>query len=259
MSQLEVKRHVPSGTVILNRPEKRNALTRQLLVELQQALSDLHQEKQVRAIILTGAGSVFCAGMDLAEMQATAQEDDAQAQWFEDAVLYKDVLETMLRFPKPLIAAINGPTLAGGVGLALACDLVVAAPTAKFSLPEPRRGLVAGLVSPLLAFRVGGGHAAKLLLTAEAIDAAEAHRIGLVHEIVPFDALWARAHALAAQVALGAPESLQLTKRMLNETIGEHLFTMLAAGAAASATARTTEAAEEGLKAFFEKREPKWR
>lgn len=253
-----VKKHVPSGTIILSRPEKRNALTRQLLEEFRQALGDLHQEKHVRAVIVTGAGSAFCAGLDLAEMQATAKSDNASEMWHYDADLYRDVLETMLRFPKPIIAAVNGPAIAGGMGLVLGCDLVLAAPCAKFGLPEPKRGLVAGIVSPLLAFRLGGSYAAKLLFTAATMDAIEAERVGLVHEVVEHDALWARAHALAAELATCAPQALQLTKRMLNETIGEHLFTLLSAGAAASATARTTEAAEEGLAAFLEKRQPKW-
>lgn len=259
MSLVQVKKHVPSGTIILDRPDKRNALSRQLLEDLQQAFSDLHQEKQVRAVILTGAGSAFCAGMDLGEMRATAQADDAAQQWMSDAVQYRDLLETMLRFPKPIIAAVNGPAFAGGLGLVLASDIVIASRQASLALPEPRRGLVAGLVSPLLAFRVGGGQAARLLLSADTYDAFEAHRIGLFHELVDHDNVWARAHALAGEIAKGAPESLQLTKRLLNETIGEHLFTLLSAGAAASATARTTEAATEGLTAFLEKREPNWR
>jgi enoyl-CoA hydratase/carnithine racemase len=164
----------------------------------------------------------------------------------------------MLRFPKPLIAAVNGPAIGGGAGLVLGCDIVVAAEEATFGLPEPRRGIVAGMVAPVLHFRVGGGQAAKLLLTGETIAAPEAHRIGLFHELAKADQLWPRAVELAGHCARGAPESLQLTKRMLNETIGEHLTTLLAAGAAASATARTTEAAAEGLAAFLEKREPKW-
>jgi enoyl-CoA hydratase/carnithine racemase len=114
------------------------------------------------------------------------------------------------------------------------------------------------MVAPLLAFRVGAGAAANLLLTARLADAQESLRLGLFHELTANDLLWARAHALAEECAQSAPESLQLTKRMLNETIGERLSTLLSAGAAASATARTTEAAEEGLAAFVEKREPKW-
>ena len=255
-----VKVEPPAGTIVLNRPDKRNAISRQTLADLSQALDDMHQERRVRAVILTGAGTAFCAGMDLGEMQATAQmpQADAWQQWHEDAVQYRELLDKLLQFPKPVIAAINGPALAGGVGLMLASDVVIASSEAKFGLPEPRRGLVAGIISPLLVFRIGASHAANLLLTARTIDAAEALRIGLVHEIAAADQLLGRTHALAEEIAKGAPEALLLTKRLLNETIGEHLGTLLSAGAAASATARTTEAAAEGLAAFLEKREPKW-
>jgi methylglutaconyl-CoA hydratase len=255
---LKISIHEHTATVILNRPEKRNALSRALLAELQQAFDDLHQERRVRAVILTASGTVFSAGMDLSEMHETNLSDRPQDQWQQDAEVYRDLLESMLRFPKPLIAAVNGPAVAGGAGMVLACDLAVAAESATFGLPEPTRGIVAGIVSPLLAFRAGAGQAGYLLLTAAAIPAAEALRRGLYHEVVSADHLWPRAAELAAQCARCAPEALQLTKRMLNETIGEQLFTQLSAGAAVSATARTTEAASEGLKAFLEKRPPKW-
>jgi enoyl-CoA hydratase/carnithine racemase len=258
-SLVQIQVHGNVGTVTLNRPEKRNALSRELLANLHEAFFDLHQERRVRTVILTGAGSAFCAGMDLAEMQATAQADDPMRQWGADAEIYHDVLTSMLRFPKPIVAAVNGPVVAGGAGLMLAADIVLAAPSAKFGLPEPRRGIVAGIVSPLLAFRVGAGRAARLLLEAAMIEAAEAYRIGLYHELVEPNQLWARAVQVAGECAQGAPEALLLTKRMLNETIGEHLFTLLSAGAAASATARTTEAAAEGVAAFLEKRPPQWK
>jgi methylglutaconyl-CoA hydratase len=254
--QIKVHEHV--GTIILNRPHRRNALTRQMLADLVQAFDDLHMQRRVRAVVLTGAGSSFCAGMDLAEMLETSKGENPLAMWHEDAVAYRDVVETMLRFPKPIIAAVNGPAVAGGAGLVLAADIVIAATTAKFGLPEPMRGLVAGLVSPLLAFRVGGGLAAYLLLTAHILEAADAHARGIFHEVVHEDLAWARAAETAGSIARCAPEAMQLTKKMLNETIGEHLTTQLAAGAAASATARTTEAAAEGLAAFLEKREPIW-
>ncbi len=254
--RLHIREHV--GSIILNRPEKRNALSRALLSELAQAFSDLHQEKRVRAVVLSGAGPVFCAGMDLAEMLETSRWDTAHAQWHEDAANYRDLIENMLRFPKPLVAAVNGPALAGGAGLVLACDIVVAADTAGFGLPEPLRGIVAGMVAPLLAFRIGGGHAARLLMAATTIPAAEAYRIGLFHELVGPDFVWVRANELAASLAKSAPEALQLTRKLLYETIGEQLLMQLTAGAAASAAARTTEAAAEGLAAFLEKRSPNW-
>jgi methylglutaconyl-CoA hydratase len=253
-----IKVNHPSGTIILNRPDKRNALTRQMLADIAQALDDLHQERKVRAVILTGAGTAFCAGMDLAQMQETANQPDAMQEWHNDAVQYRELIDKLLQFPKPIIAAVNGPAMAGGAGLALASDIVLGTPESKFGLPEPRRGIVAGLVSPLLVFRIGASHAANLLLTARTIEPAEAQRIGLYHEVVPGEFVWAKAQELAGEIAKSAPEALQLTKKMLNETIGEHLGTLLSAGAAASATARTTEAAREGLAAFLEKREPKW-
>src|SRR4029079_7052249 len=120
--------------------------------------------------------------------------------------------------------------------------IVIAAEEAKFGLPEPRRGIVAGVVSPVLVFRIGASHAAHLLLTARTIEAAEAHRIGLYHEVVKSDVVWARAQEITNEIAKSAPEEIQLTKRLLNETIGEHLNTLLSAGAADSATARTTDA-----------------
>ncbi|MFO0900202.1 MAG: enoyl-CoA hydratase/isomerase family protein [Pirellulales bacterium] len=255
---VKVQVHGAAGTILLNRPEKRNALSRAMLTEVSQALDDLHLERRARAVVIVGAGSSFCAGMDLAEMQATSQADDPHAQWQADATQYRDLIEQMWRYPKPIIAAVNGPAMAGGMGLVLASDLAIAARSASFGLPEPLRGIVAGMVSPLLMFRLGGAHAARLLLTAQPIDAAEALRIGLVSELVGEDQIWARAAQLAEQIARCAPEAVQLSKRMLNETIGESLPMLLSAGAAASATARTTEAAAEGLAAFREKREPKW-
>jgi enoyl-CoA hydratase/carnithine racemase len=259
MTNIRINLHQHAGTIILNRPEKRNALNRALLAELDQAIDDLHMERKVRAVVLTGAGTAFCAGMDLAEMRDTSQQNDAYAQWHADARQYLDLILKMWRFPKPLIAAVNGPAVAGGAGLVLACDIVLAAETATFALPEPLRGIVAGMVAPLLAFRIGGGQAARLLLTAATIDATEARRLGVFHEVVGADHLWPKAVEMAGECARSAPEALLLTKQMLNETIAEHLPTLLSAGAAASATARTTEAAAEGLVAFLEKREPKWK
>jgi methylglutaconyl-CoA hydratase len=258
METLKLKKNAPSGTIVLNRPEKRNAISRQMLVDITQALDDFHGEKSVRAIILTGAGTAFCSGMDLHEMQETAKQPNAWQVWHADALAYKELLEKIMYYPKPIIACVNGAAMAGGLGLVLASDLVVCADNAIFGLPEPRRGIVAGLVAPLLDFRLGASRAAHILFTGRNFSATEAQQMGLVHELTSNDMSWVRAHELAKEVALSAPEALQLTKKMLNETIGEHLLTSLASGAAASATARTTDAATEGLAAFMEKRNPTW-
>ncbi|MCE9544549.1 MAG: enoyl-CoA hydratase/isomerase family protein [Planctomycetia bacterium] len=259
MSQIRVHIHEHTGTIMLSRPEKRNALTRQMMAEIGQAFRDLHLEKKVRAVVLTGGGPSFCAGMDLGEMSETAKQPDAYALWEQDARAYRELVEAMLRFPKPIIAAVDGAAVAGGMGLVLASDIVVASSAAKFGLPEPKRGLVAGMVTPLLNFRLGGSRAAYLLLTGRLIGAEEALRIGLAHEVVAPEQIWARSHQIAAECSESAPEALGMTKKMLNETIGDHLETLLAAGAALSSAARTTEAAKEGLAAFLEKRPPQWK
>src|SRR5688500_828395 len=166
-SAVEVKVNGPVGTIVLNRPGRRNALSRAMIAQLQQALGDLHLEKRVRAIILTGAGSAFCAGMDVHEMHAAATlpDEEKSQDWGDTAEAYREIVTQMVELPKPIIASVNGPAVAGGAGLVLASDIVVATATAQFGLPDPRHGLVAGVVAPLLAFRVGGGPAARLLLT----------------------------------------------------------------------------------------------
>lgn len=255
---IQVKVTPPAGTIILNRPDHGNCLTRAMIRQLLETLDDLYLEKSVRAIILTGAGRDFCRGLDLAEIQASAALPEAQSQWGEDAAELRDLLVRMLEITKPIIAAVNGPTHASGAALAAAADIVVAADDAEWCLPEARHGLVAGLAAPLVAFRVGAGHAAKLLLTAQPIAAAEAWQLGLFHELAPFDKVWARAAELAGQCAAGAPQAMQLAKRLLYETLGESLPERLATGAVLAATAMTTEAAEEGIAAFLERRPPQW-
>ncbi len=258
---IDVKVTGAVGTIVINRPRRRNALTRSMLARLGEALSDLHLEKRVRAIILTGTGSAFCAGMDVHEMHAAAKlpETEKNQDWGDTAEAYCELVVQMMQLPKPIIASVNGPAIAGGAGLVLASDIVVASETAQFGMPEPRRGLVAGVVAPLLAFRVGGGTAARLLVSSSLYSADEAHRLGVYHELIDEPRLWARCAQLGEECAAGAPESVQLTKRLLYETIGEQLATQLSVGAAMSATARTTEAAQEGLTAFVEKRKPEWK
>jgi enoyl-CoA hydratase/carnithine racemase len=260
-SAIDVKVTGAIGTIVLNRPERRNALSRTMIAQIGEALSDLHLEKRVRAIVLTGAGKAFCAGMDLHEMQAAALlSGSEQAQeWGDSAESYRELVTQMLELPKPIIASVNGPAVAGGAGLVLASDIVVASDAAQFGLPEPRRGIIAGVVAPLLSFRAGGGTAARLLVSSSLISADEAHRLGIYHELIDETRLWARCVQIGDDCAAGAPEAIQLTKRLLYETIGEQLATQLTVGAAMSATSRTTEAAQEGLAAFIEKRPPVWK
>lgn len=252
------RKDLPGGTIVMHHPERCNALNRESIRQLKDAFEDFHQERQVRAVILTGSGDAFCSGTDLHELSETATEEDAQDHWREAAEDYCELLEMMLRFPKPIIAAVNGAALGSGAGLIMACDIVIGGSNASIGWPEAKRGLVASMTAPLLTFRIGAGIAARLLLTGEIIDCDEALQYRLIHERVDNDLVWARAMEIAEQCAECAPTSILLTKQMLNETIGEELFGMHSIGAAHSATARTTDTAGEGVKSFLEKRAPDW-
>lgn len=258
-SAIEVKVIESAGTIVLNRPDYGNALTRSMIQQLLEAVDDLYLEKRVRAIIITGAGDSFSVGVDPAELKTSQESDDPEEQWGADAADFRDLLVRMLEITKPIIAAVNGPALAAGAALVAAADIVVASDSATFGVPDARHGLVAGLAAPLLSFRIGAGQAGRLLLTGQTIEAAEARQIGVFHELTSADTVWARAMQLAKECAAGAPEAIQLTKRLLNETLGENLGTQLSAGAVMEATARTTEAAEEGISALLDGRSPEWK
>jgi methylglutaconyl-CoA hydratase len=253
---LTVKVNAPTGTIILNRPTRCNALSRELVGQLTQAFDDLRQEKKVRGIVLTGAGAHFCTGMDLKELQETASQEQPFGCWHNDVQALQELLEQMLQLPKPIVAAVDGAAMGSGFGLVLACDLVVASQRATFSIPATRVGLVAGLVVPLLQFRAGGSVASRILLGGDELSAAEAKELGLVHHTVASEQVWVRASNWIDAISAGAAEAWALSKRVLNEMVGEQLATMLSSGAAATATSLTTDAAVEGLQAFNEKRPP---
>ena len=251
---ITVKVTAPTGTIILDRPTRCNALNRRMIEELTQAFDDLRQERQVRGIILTGSGPHFCSGLDLNELHETANGEDSMQQWYADAQAMQGLIEQMLQLPKPIVAAVDGAAMATGFALVLACDLVVASHRATFSVPAPKIGLVCGLIAPLLAFRAGAAVASQFLIGGEEMSAAEAKTLGLVQHVVDAEQTWVRANTWIDPIAQGAAESLQLSKKVLNEMVGEQLLTLLASGAAAGATALTTEAAVEGLSAFNSKR-----
>jgi enoyl-CoA hydratase/carnithine racemase len=255
---LKTRKDAPSGTIIINRPDRRNALSHELVTMIRQALDDFHQERSVRAVILTGTGNAFCSGSDLHQLRLTRDADNALEIWQTEVQEFQELIEDMLRFPKPIIAAINGWVVGTGVALMLASDLVVASEEAHVLTPESLRGLNPGLTAPLLAFRVGAAKAAKILFSSNPFDAGAAMDLGLFHECVADHLVWARAQQIATECAQGARETYQLTKQMLNETIGERLFTQLSIGSANMAAARTTDCALEGINAFLQKRHPIW-
>ena len=146
---IEVKRIGDAGTIVMNRPNHANALTRQMIAQMSEALDDLYYERGVRSIVLTGAGDWFSAGLDLAESNAAAESERREEMWGEEAADLRDLLVRMLEITKPIIAAVNGPALSFGASLAAAADMVVAADNALIGLPDARDGLVAGLAAPL--------------------------------------------------------------------------------------------------------------
>lgn len=255
---LNVKVTEPAGSIILDRPSCCNALNRELIEGISQALSDLHQEKRVRGIILTGTGAHFCSGMDLKQWHESSVGDEGLQRWYADSNALQTLIEQMLQFPKPIIAAVDGSAMGSGLALVLASDLVVASQRATFSSATAKRGLVSGLVPPLVSFRCGASLASQLLIGGSQLTAAEAKSLGLVHHVVEPEMIWYRSKTWIESIAESPAESIQLTKRVINEMVAEHLSSQLASGAAALATSLTTEAAAEGLGAFVEKREPKF-
>lgn len=255
---IQLRKDAPSGSIIINRPNRRNALSREIIDSIRQALEDFHQETNVRAIILTGAGNTFCSGTDLQEVRDSVPEKNALEIWHQDAARFQELIEYMLRYPKPIIAAVNGWVLGSGVSLMLAADIVVASESAHLMMPEARLGLNAGLTSPLMAFRIGAGPTSNLLISGRTLSSSAAMALGLFHEVVSDDLVWARAQQLAIDCTQGAAHSHLLTKQLLSETVGEQLFMQLSIGAANTASARTTDAAIEGVNAFLEKRKPDW-
>ena len=244
--------------VTLNRADRRNALTRAMIEELTSCLQKLAAHAQVRLIILTAEGSVFCAGMDLAEMQQRAADEASQVEWLQDSLVYRDLLTTLLETPQVTLAALPGPVLAGGVGLVLGCDLVVASETTFFSLPEPQRGITAAMVTPLLVYRAGVNTASQLLLSGRRMSAAEAHGQGLCQQVVAAEQLESTVDDWSRSILSGARSALAATKTQFRQTVGQALSAQLEKAAELSAAARATPEAREGLQAFLDKRKPGW-
>jgi methylglutaconyl-CoA hydratase len=242
-------------TLTLNRPEKRNAISNQLMDDLLRAFEDV-ATSPAQVLILTGAGKAFCSGMDLENLQALIGRSADQN--LKDSEHVARVFRSLYEFPKVTIAAVNGAAIAGGTGLALLCDFTLAVPEAKFGYTEVRIGFVPAIVSTFLLRQVGEKQARDLLLTGRLIDAEEAHHLGLVNEIVPTERLMARAGELAAQLMQNSPTSLLLTKRLLTEHARDELDRQIGAAMRDNAAIRSTEDFREGIASFLEKRKPRW-
>lgn len=246
----------PAAVLTLNRPDRRNALSRSLIAALGAAFERAAQDPAARTVIVTGAGPSFCAGMDLAELQESVTQGTGPTPVWDDALRLASVYERIYTLPKPTVAAVNGAAVAGGAGLVSVCDLAVAVPAARFGYPEVRRGLVAAMVMPHLLRHVGERTARYLLLTGELIDAEEAQRCGFVNAVVPADQLLNRALEWAHALAEGGPQALARTKDLLHTFSRQALSVEEAARA--SAAPRLTEECRQGLEAFFAKKPVPW-
>jgi methylglutaconyl-CoA hydratase len=246
------EKETPQTTVItLNRPERRNALTIELLSELNAAIKTASDEPHERVLILRGAGAAFCTGLDLKE---AADQTKAHAT----AEMVASTLIAISQTRLITIAAVHGAAVAGGAGIMSACDFVVAAQGTKIGYPEVRRGLVAGLVMTFLRRQAGERKMRELLLGSELIDAERAEQIGLVNRVVARADLMNEAQKFAQSVLQGAPGALTQTKRLIDELWSSSVKEDIDLALQYHMQARESEEAREGIAAFNEKRKPKW-
>ena len=243
------------ATITLNRPEKRNAISAEMIGELLSAFSEV-ESSLARVLILTGAGKAFCSGMDLEALKALTTQSPVEQR--EDTGRLARLCRRIWTFPKPTIAAVNGAAIAGGCGIATLCDVTIAVPEAKFGYPEVHIGFLPAVVSVFLVRQIGEKQARDLLLTGRIIDAAEAHRLGLVTQIVPAQELMNAAQALATTLLACSPVSLHMTKKLLCDFAAQEIDRELELAAEQSAQIRTTQDFREGLASFLEKRAPHW-
>jgi methylglutaconyl-CoA hydratase len=241
--------------ITLARPEKRNAISTQMIEELLAAL-DAIDESAARVAVITGEGKAFCAGMDLDELRAIAEQ--SKRENFEDSRRMAAMFYRIYSYRKPVIAAVNGAAIAGGCGIATLADFTLAVPEAKFGYTEVRIGFMPALVSVFLRRQVGAKHSRELLLSGRILDAADAFRLGLVTEIVAGDKLMARAREIAGAIVASSPVSIARTKLLLVRAEETALKAEIESAVRENADIRITADFKEGLAAFLEKRPPKW-
>jgi methylglutaconyl-CoA hydratase len=245
-----------TAILTLNRPDRRNALSHDMIAALHDAVNRAADDGGVRSVILTGAGPAFCSGLDLAELQESLGAHREPSPVWDDAILLANLYDRIYRLPKPTVAAINGPALAGGAGLVTVCDLAVSVPDARLGYPGVRRGLVAALLMPHLLRHVGERAARYLLLTGESISGEEAKAIGLVNDVAEPKRLLDKALGWTRSLSEGGPNAQSSTKELL------HQFSRQSQSVEEVASERAalplTEESRQGLQAFFAKRPAPW-
>ena len=245
------------ATVTLNRPDRHNAFDDALITGLTEVIGRLGVDTQVRAIVLRGAGKSFSAGGDLGWMRRMAEY--AEAENLADAQRLEGLMRTLDRVAKPTMAVVHGPAYGGGVGLVACCDIALASDRASFALSEVKLGLVPAVISPYVMRAIGQRAARRFFLTAETMSALEAHRLGLVHEVVPAHMLDAAARRVLDKLLDNGPGAVAAAKRLIAgvETLAPTDLPDFTARMIAEA--RASAEGREGVTAFLEKRPPAWR
>ena len=252
MTPLLINDEDPAISVLtLNRPERRNALSLELIELLTDAVISSAKDPTRRVVILRGNGPAFCSGLDLREASVPGgAEKSAEAL----ARMYAAIGNS----PLVTIAAAHGAAMGGGAGILAACDFVVAADTLKLAYPEVKRGLVAALVTCLLRRRLNDGAVRELILLGQTVEAEEAFKLGLVSDVVVTEELLNTAMELARDICAGAPGAIMRTKQLLDDLAARPLEEDLKRALRVHLSARNSAEAAEGIAAFIEKREPKW-
>ena len=245
------------GYITLNRPEKRNALSPEMVGELKQALEECRQEKGTKAIVLQAEGKVFCAGADLAYLKQL--QTNTYAENLEDSLQLKGLFEAVYTCPKPVIAQVHGHALAGGCGLANVCDFVFSVPEAKFGYTEVRIGFVPAIVMFFLLRKVGEARAKELLLSGELIKAGKAYEYGLVNYLAEKEDLAFQVKEFAESLAnKNSGQSMALVKEMTNKIQMMDMEKGLYYAAEMNAEARSYEDCKRGIEAFLNKEKLEW-
>jgi methylglutaconyl-CoA hydratase len=238
-------------TLTLNRPDKRNALNEELVAALADAFARVAGDSAVHVVTLRGAGADFCSGADLAELERIA--DLGPEASLDDAARLGSLFVQMRRCPKPIVAAVHGRALAGGCGLATACDMIIAADTAQLGYPEVHLGFVPAMVMALLVRKVGEFRAFEVASLGHRYAAAEAERIGLVNRVVPAEQLDDAVRDVSDDLASRPASAVALTKRLLYGLDRVGFEEGIARGAEVNALARSTDACREGVRTFLER------
>jgi methylglutaconyl-CoA hydratase len=254
---LEIRQEQAVATVWLNRPDVRNAFNETSIAELTQAFRALDADASVRAVVLAARGVAFCAGADLNWMKKMAGY--SREENLDDAAGLAAMLRAIHDCGKPVVARVQGDCYAGGMGLATACDIVVAAEAANFCLSEVKLGLIPATISPYVIRAMGAQAARRYFITAERFSAAAAQRMGLVHECVPANGLDDAVGALLQSLLAASPDAVSAAKRLVNDVAGQPLTDALVQDTVVRiADIRASEQGREGVRSFLEKRKPSW-